>query len=723
MPGQGPEPGPGPAGEPAVMIRMDSAVEFTSREIGSQTQVFAHHQSIGKFFQLGPEEYRIASLFDGTRTMSDVVAQLELDGMDWEPAEVAELVQRFVSCGIAHAMPVAGAASPTTAAAPKSSPQANKPNVFSQLLPKSLSMIISQRIPLLQGDRIAASLERRVGSIFSTNGICIWILLVASGLMLVFGHHHEFAIELRRMFDPGMWMVLFVIWVVSKVIHELGHAVAAKYHGVRVGKIGIMFFLFAPLAYVDVTDAWKLRSRWSRIQIALGGVYVELAFAAVAAWTWWFLPAGMAKHLAAQFFMISGPATLLVNANPLLRLDGYFVVGDLVEIPNLRMHGRNHCAAWIEKVLVNIPSPRPLLTGWRRTFATVHAVASVAFQIVWMSGLVIGISIWAKGLGIALAIVAAVLWCVFPLTKWVLKVWMYQSDQKRFFTSQRYRLVMLGFFVFSTLPSLSIVHSPMDRRVPVVVRFHDEQIARSATEAFVRKVHVTSGQRVSHGTLLIELDNPELKMKRDQKADDLQLAELRAIQLRRQHQLAMAASELETAESLRRQLDELNQQVRSLSIVAEREGFVIGLGVEQLQGRFVHPGDELLRVADPQEKELLVSVGPSDVEAFGKVTAQKLPGAVRLRGGQSFQATPMTLRPRARTTLPHPALAATVGGPLPVEPSPDDDGQWRVVDPQMESVTPLDPITSLDIHAGQIGTLSITDNRTIASRLYDAMSR
>ncbi|TWU59919.1 Peptidase family M50 [Rubripirellula tenax] len=706
-----------PPPEAAMMIQFDPDIEFSHRDVGSRTQVIAHHAATGKFFQLGTEEYRIASLLDGRRTISDVMEQLAIDGVDWDPNDVAELIKRFVTTGVARNISPGAGPQP-----PQPIPKPTASQIFQRWLPQSLSMVISQRIPLLQGEGIASWLERRVGAVFSVNGMCVWCVLVASGLLVVSKHHREFGIELRRMFDPGMWMILFAMWAIAKTLHELGHAVAAKYHGVRVGKIGIMFFLFAPLAYVDVTDAWKLRSRWSRVQIALGGVYVELAFAAVAAWTWWFLPPGIAKHLAAQFFLVAGPATILVNANPLLRLDGYYVIADLTEIPNLRMHGRSQCGAWIEKWLVNIPSPRPLLSGWRRSFATVHAVSSVVFQLVWMSGLVIGVSIWAKGLGVALAIVAVLLWAALPLAKWIWKVWNYQSSEKRLFTSQRYRLVMLGFLVFTAFPSISYFHSPFQRRVPVVVQFRDEQIARAAVGAFVKRVYVSPGQRVDRGMILIKLENPDLRVQRDQKADDLKLAELRAIQFRRQESLSRAASEIENADSLRRQLIELDEQIDALTTYALRDGFVIGRGIERLPGRFVEQGEELLRVADPQEKELLASIGPSDVEAYRQAIEVRHATEVRLRGGLSFSTTPAHLRPRASVSLPHPALAATVGGPLAVEPSPNEGEPWRVASPQMQSITHLDPITSLDIQAGQIGTMTIQDNHTIASRIFEALS-
>ncbi len=705
-----------------MIVRLASEVKFSDRMVGNRTLVVAHHVATGKFYQLGPEEHRVATLLDGRRSMSEVMKQLSDDGLSWEPADIAELVKQFVASGLAHPTAAADATIPAegSRALPPLAPEKPRPSLR-QRLPQLLSCLISQRIPLIYGDRLATWFEQRIGWIFSFSGMIAWMVLVSSGLLIVFGHHDEFHHELRAMFDPGMWLILFGLWMFAKVLHELGHAIAARYHGVRVGKIGVMFFLFAPLAYVDVTDAWKLRSRFSRVQIALGGVYVELAFAALAAWAWWFLPPGLCKHLAAQFFLVAGPATLLVNANPLLRLDGYYVLSDLTEIANLRMHGRRQLGGWIDQWMVQIPAPRSLLSGWRRPFASVHALASIAFQVLWMSGLVIGVSMWAKGLGVVLASVAIALWVVLPLLKWCVRVWTHPATRGWFGTPHQYRLVFWGMLLATSVHPISFSRSPLHRRVPVVVQFRDEQIARAATDAFVHRVGVSAGQRVERGDFLIELRNPDLRLRRDQLADDLQLAELKAVQYRSQNLLSQSQSETDDAASLRRQLAELNEQLSMLRIFADREGFVIGRDVETLAGRFVHQGDELMRVADPQEKELVASVGPTDVDAYAAATSSALVSHVRLRGGESFETTPVSLRPRARKTVLHPALSAAVGGPIPVEPSSDPDQPWQSVQPQMESVTPLDPITSSQLQSGQIGTMTIRDNQTFLHRLWDAL--
>ncbi|GAA5505191.1 efflux RND transporter periplasmic adaptor subunit [Novipirellula caenicola] len=726
-------------------VILDPEVTFISREIGGRTTYVSHHEATGKFFQLGAEEYRVASLLDGVRGVPELYESLRSEGIEWTTEDLAKFIAQLVQANVAVIKQgsTAGTDSPAAAnmdaghnrdaasgqtetsepvgdAAPPS-PSRPRPAALVTLL-RFLPLLISQRFPLFRGDRIATRLTRYLGNAFEPIGFSLWTLLVLSGLCVVYGHFEAFAAELRRMFDPGLWPMLFLIWVVAKLIHEAGHAVAAKHHGVRVGQVGIMFFLLAPLAYVDVTDAWKLRRRIDRVQIALGGVYFELAAAAVAAWAWWLLPEGYAKHITAQFFLISGPATLLVNANPLLRLDGYYVVSDLTEIPNLRMHGRRQLGAVLQRLFFGIPQTRQLLSGWRVWFASIHAACSVVFQVFWMGGLVLGVAMWARGLGILLAVAGVLMWFLIPTVRWVWKIWTLEPGERFGLNVYRRRMLFYASLLITLVQQLGTVSSPFDRRVPVVVRFQDEQIARSPSDAFVESLFVERGEHVDQGTLLMRLKDPELRIRREKKVDDLEIVELRAIQYRRQGELSKAATSLENANALRRQIAEMDEQIAQLTVIATRSGYIVGNQVESLPGRFVSAGEELLRVSDPQEKELLALVPEQDVDAYQLATQNDSPSRVRLRGGLTIKAKPASLRPRASRTLIHPALAANVGGPLAVEPTLDGSGKMRLAQPYLESITKLDPITSAEVRSGQLGSMTIRDNRPLLARVYDAIA-
>ncbi len=233
----------------AVRVLLDPAVRFSRREIGGKTSFVAHHRAVGKYFRFGAEEHRIAELLDGKRSMTEVVLQANHDGIDWKPTEVAEFVSRLVAGRLASVVgqiePQAAASSGRRSPSKKSSAATSVP-AWTAHVPRILSLLISQRIPLLDGQSFATRLQRRMGPCFDAQGRIVWSLLVLGGLGIVCRNWYDFSSELRRVFDPGMWLILIAMWCLAKVLHETGHAVAARHHGVRVGKIGIVFFFLAP---------------------------------------------------------------------------------------------------------------------------------------------------------------------------------------------------------------------------------------------------------------------------------------------------------------------------------------------------------------------------------------------------------------------------------------------------------------------------------------------
>jgi putative peptide zinc metalloprotease protein len=282
-------------------------------------------------------------------------------------------------------------------------------------------------------------------------------------------------------------------------------------------------------------------------------------------------------------------------------------------------------------------------------------------------------------------------------------------------------LLTMASFLIAIIHYLSTTTSPLDRRVPVVVRFHNEQIARAVADSFVDAVHVKHGQRVEIGQLLMELSQPELLLQRQSTVDDLELSLQRSTQYRRNGNIALADAKTQEAESLKRQIIELDQQIEGLRVIAAREGRITTPNLQRMIGRYVRQGDELVRVSDPNEKEVLAAVGERDINGYQLAVKRGQLASVRLRGGTQIQAMPSPLRPRARVQLPHPAMSAVVGGPLAVQPSDDPNHPMQLVEPQLESVSKLDPLTSASVAAGQLGVMIISDDRPLISRIYDQL--
>src|SRR5262252_10522141 len=130
-----------------------------------------------------------------------------------------------------------------------------------------------------------------------------------------------------------MWISLGVV----KIIHEFGHGLSCKAFGGECHEMGVLLMCLSPALYANVTDAWTLADKWKRIIISFAGIYVELIIAAGATFVWWYTPAyPVANNIALCVMVLCSVSTVVFNANPLMRFDGYYILADWLEIPNLR---------------------------------------------------------------------------------------------------------------------------------------------------------------------------------------------------------------------------------------------------------------------------------------------------------------------------------------------------------------------------------------------------
>ena len=210
---------------------------------------------------------------------------------------------------------------------------------------------------------------------------------------LVVGHFDEFGTrlpEISALFDLRNLPWLLVAIGAVKVLHELGHALACKHFGGEVHELGLMLLVFTPCLYCDVSDAWRLQSKWQRIAVSAAGMFVEVVIAAVATIVWWYAQPGVVQLVAMNIMIVCTVGTLLVNGNPLLRYDGYYILSDLVETPNLWQRSREVLRRLISAWILGEPAPDdPLIRSSDRWWLAVYAAASklyvavVCVAIVW----------------------------------------------------------------------------------------------------------------------------------------------------------------------------------------------------------------------------------------------------------------------------------------------------------------------------------------------------
>ncbi len=462
---------------------------------GSPTWVL-HDPAANRFYALGWSAFEILSrwpLGDAAAVISAVNRQttLSIDAQDLDSV-IDFLVQHHLL----------DAGSPAATARLSSAAQAGKLSVPQWLLKNYLFM----RVPLLRPARWLARWSSRVEWAYHPYFWLATAFTALVGLSLASRQWGSFVGTFSQYKSFGGILAIAVALSFAKVVHELGHAFTAQRYGCRVATMGVAFLVMVPVLYTDTNEAWKLPDKRLRLRIAAAGMLAELALAALATLAWSFLPDGPVR--AAVFLLASTTwiLTLAVNASPFMRFDGYFLLCDWLDMPNL--HGRAFAIArwWLRSVLFGWTDPAPeALKPARRTFLIVFALATWMYRL----GLFLGIAYLVydavfKLLGIVLLLIELGCFIALPVYREAEVWWRRRADLSWNFATLRSVVVLVV--------ALAVLFVPLDRDVrgPAVLGAARSQELYAVAAARVVAVPVLSGAMVAAGQVLVRLDSPDL---------------------------------------------------------------------------------------------------------------------------------------------------------------------------------------------------------------------
>ena len=401
------------------------------------------------------------------------------------------------------------------------------------------------RGPGFDPTRLLDRLEPFGRLLFSRPGLVAGLTLAASALSVLVARPETLVGELEASaaaaFDPssdagvGFWTLWLTVGAV-KVVHEFGHALAARRFGAECPSIGVAFLLFSPCLYCDVSDSWRLPSRAARMLIAGAGMLVELLLAALAVWVWHLTRPGPLHDLALTVAAVASVGTVLFNLNPLLRYDGYHLLADAAGVPNLRTRANAALGRLARRTLLGVTSnpsddgadgdePAPLAAAGLAGFA----VASFAYRLtitVAIAGLV---RYWAEPLGLApLALLAAAVllaptahafWKGLRMTAADLRA---TFDDPRFSTrpsggggADRTRAAGLAVLAGTLLFAACTVPLPRSDAAAGTFEPADLRPVYAGTDATVAEVVAPPGTRVAAGDVLFRLEDPRAASRRN----------------------------------------------------------------------------------------------------------------------------------------------------------------------------------------------------------------
>lgn len=257
------------------------------------------------------------------------------------------------------------------------------------------AQITAIRFRGINPDAALTAIHRRLGWLFSRTALLLAALVVLFAGSILVAHFDEFRARLPELAAFADWrnlIWLFVAIGAVKCVHELGHALVCKHFGGEVPEMGLLLLVFLPALYTDVSDAWRLASKWRRIAVSAAGIGVELVLASIATIVWWYAQPGLVQLVALDVMVICTVHTLAVNGNPLLRYDGYYILADLVESPNLWQRSRDALHTFLSRWLLGSRMEDDALVPTRqRGWLAGYALASKAYSIILFAAIVWGL--------------------------------------------------------------------------------------------------------------------------------------------------------------------------------------------------------------------------------------------------------------------------------------------------------------------------------------------
>jgi putative peptide zinc metalloprotease protein len=639
-----------------------------------------------RYYRFKEQEHFLLDLMDGKHTLDDAQKAFEArfrpDRLTLEDLE--GFGQQLLTVGLAH----------------NESPQAGK-QLFDRRKKRLrrewlaiLTNVLYIKLPIFDPDWLLTKMLPYLRWIFTPWNALASIGLMLAAISLVATHFEIFRDKLpgyHEFFSFGTVVNLWVALGIVKVIHEFGHGLSCKAFGGEVHEMGALFLCLSPCLYCNVSDAWTLPNKWHRIIISFAGIYVELVIAAIATFVWWNTPGQpYINNLSLSLMIVCSVSTVIFNGNPLMRFDGYYVLADWLEIPNLR----DRCNKYLKNLAlehglgVEVQREQYMALD-RRILFVIYAVGSWIYRWVVTFSILYFLSMFLKPY--KLGAVSGLLACaaVGSMIGW--PAWrLFDNLRKRGrlpdMKPERVRVsaaivgVALLLFFFLPLPVSRVRESAVVQVQPLAL----QKIFVPTSGGILEKLEVRNGQTVREGDVLAIFRNDELANQLQDALAQVDILGVKIETLREEikkttdmNERGKQESELTKTRGERAFYAErvpfLEQMLNDLKLKATSSGVVLGLPTVDDVGKFFELNAEtpFCSVGDPGKLRVLVPVSAADyrlLQEDGEALKRKdkdLSVTIRVQG-RSWRTWEGKIAdmPESEAKEVPPALTTKYGGPL-----------------------------------------------------------
>ena len=675
-----------------------------------------------RYYRFNQEEYFVFRLFDGGHAMEDVRKKFEDEYRPHrlEFQDLEAFARQLVTAGLVQ-HEHAGTGSHLFQRRAK---QRNLKRLA------TFTNILYLKIPVFDPDRLLAWMYKGLWWIFTPTFLALSLMLMFGALLQVGLHFQAFYDKMPQYKDFFAYQTVLYMWIslgIVKVIHEFGHGLSCKAFKGECHEMGVLLMCLSPALYANVTDAWTVADKWKRIVISFAGIYVELVIASLSTFVWWYTPhLPVVNNIAMCLMVLCSVSTVLFNANPLMRFDGYYMLADWLEIPNLRDRANRYLNGVFTSVCLGIEGqPVPYMARGRKVLFFSYAVASwvyrwvVTFGVIWFLSDFLNPKL--KVLSRMLAVLSLASMFVMPTYKMIRSV--RQRGRLPDMKPKRYRITLAVFaaivlaFVFLPLPISRVRETGL-----ISVDPEYAQPVGLSEAATLTAVLVKEGDSVRKGAVLARFESKELgdqlAMLRADLAGEREQEKLFREEASRQTgkgreelDKSATASGLRIADIERAEKGLLDRIARIGELRAPVDGIVMGVPKDIDIGRLYSPNftdsPPLMTVADPSQLVVKLPVTAMQYRLLRDDLFDKgsLDVAVHVPGrtDRVYDGKVVRLPDSDEKKVP-PQLTQRGGGPLSVKPA-GENGQEAV--PVSQTYLVQIPLADTDTSA-RPGTLAQT---------------
>lgn len=587
------------------------------------------------YYRFREEEYAILRMLDGRTSLDEIKARFEAE---FPPAKLTvEELDRFI--GNLHQSGVVIADAPGQGGQLVKRRRKRK----RKELQSKLSNVLALRFRGIDPDRLLNWLYPKVRWAFSTPAVVISLLLACSALLLVGVQFDAFTARLpafHEFFSAKNWLLMAGVLAVTKIFHEFGHGLACKHFGGECHEMGVMLLVLTPCLYCNVSDSWMLPNKWHRAAIGAAGMWVEIVIASIATFVWWFTEPGLLNYICLSIMFVSSVSTIVFNGNPLLRYDGYYILSDLMEVPNLRQKANSILFQKLGQWCLGLQQPAdPFLPQRNQWLFALYTVASTIYRWVVLISILFFLHKVFEPYGLQIIGKVLVLVTLYGLVVHPLyKLYKYFSVPGRLYQVKKAKLYGT-MAVCGLLLGLLFIPLPYHVACPVEIEPRDATTVYAEVPGVIEEVFVEPGDRVEAGAELARLSNLDVvyQIARLEGRRELNLARYNSLLQYERHNSDLAMREQEVVEKALanavRQLEEQQADAEKLMLRAPVGGVVMpaaphrdntpegmlpswsGSPLDRKnRGGRLRESQPLCRIGDPTQLEALLVIDQSRIE-------------------------------------------------------------------------------------------------------------